>query len=285
MRRLYLSDVDGTLTRGTPFPTDYTIKNIRELIKQGLNFTVATGRSLSSIIDFYLEMEGELPVVVLNGALVYDLSLGKAVKVFDIPQETLPKIFEAFKDSEIDCRMFVFDKTKQQVVGFRTSPAEFPYSKKINPHTGYKYEDIIVTDNLESKVSCGKVMYIGQNGSKEPLQRIYNQVSKLDGIQCTLQSNPYEDDNFYIDIFSAEAGKSSGAQVVSEFIGADEIITFGDNDNDICMLEKADRSYAVPDACEKVKAAAKYVLEDGSQDCVTKFIKKEFLKSRNLARV
>ena len=57
-------------------------------------------------------------------------------------------------------------------------------------------------------------------------------------------------------------------------LGAEELVTFGDNHNDIPMLEAADRSYTVPEAPEEVKAIVNGVLDD-DPDCVLKFLLKE----------
>lgn len=284
MKKLYLSDVDGTLTRGTPFPTEYTIETLRELIKEGLNFTIATGRSLASVVDFYTEMEGILPVVTLNGALVYDINKGKAINVFGINKNVLPSIFDIFKKENKECRTFVFNWEKQQVINFRPMPVSFPYSKKVNPSTGLQYEDVVIVDDVPSMAKYGDVMYIGYSGPKAVVTRIYEAVSKLEGVQCTFQSDPYNEDNFYIDIFSNQAGKSAGVKVVAEYMGAEEVITFGDNGNDICMLENADRSYAVSNASQAVKSSAKFVLEDAGQNCIADFIKDEWIHRKQQAR-
>ena len=51
-------------------------------------------------------------------------------------------------------------------------------------------------------------------------------------------------------------------------------MTFGDNHNDIPMLEAADRCYTVPEAPEEVKAIVNGILND-DPDCVLKFLLKE----------
>ena len=45
---LYVSDLDGTLMRNDEKLSEYTIKTLNELLRQGLPFTFATARSIES---------------------------------------------------------------------------------------------------------------------------------------------------------------------------------------------------------------------------------------------
>ena len=50
-------------------------------------------------------------------------------------------------------------------------------------------------------------------------------------------------------------------------------MAFGDNHNDIGMLNCAGESYAVANAREEVKQAAKYIAESNTQDGVLKILR------------
>ena len=53
----------------------------------------------------------------------------------------------------------------------------------------------------------------------------------------------------------------------------EEIAAFGDNCNDVSMLLEAGKSYAVTNAREEAKQAARYVLESSNPDSVLNVIK------------
>ena len=67
-------------------------------------------------------------------------------------------------------------------------------------------------------------------------------------------------------------GISKGAALtrIQQTLGVarEETAAFGDNGNDIPMLQQAAESFAVANARDEVKAAAKHVLGDASQGAV-----------------
>lgn len=71
-----------------------------------------------------------------------------------------------------------------------------------------------------------------------------------------------------IDIISKDGGKANGIQKVLEFYGMtkEEIIAFGDSDNDMDMLEFAGIGVAMGNAEESVKAVADYITTDIDED-------------------
>ena len=75
-------------------------------------------------------------------------------------------------------------------------------------------------------------------------------------------------------------GKSSFERCVKlkEMTGADRVVVFGDNLNDISMMSVADVAVAVENAYPQVKEAADIVIGRNTEDAVAKFIKEDFEK-------
>ena len=53
---------------------------------------------------------------------------------------------------------------------------------------------------------------------------------------------------YFLEIISKVVSKGSAAKQVKELIGADKMVAFGDNLNDIPLFEAADECYAVGNA-------------------------------------
>lgn len=76
--------------------------------------------------------------------------------------------------------------------------------------------------------------------------------------------------------YFALTGTEEELSPVKEMLGADELVVFGDNYNDVPMIEIADRSYAPANAVLDIKEMVSEVLEDCDHDGVAKFLKKEY---------
>lgn len=100
MKILYVSDLDGTLLNRKQELNEDTAKQINELIKSGVNFTIATGRG-DSARKILSEIDFKLPVIVLNGAVSYDFNKNEYVNSKAISRETVMKIMQIINNLRI----------------------------------------------------------------------------------------------------------------------------------------------------------------------------------------
>jgi len=80
----------------------------------------------------------------------------------------------------------------------------------------------------------------------------------------------------YLEIFPKNVNKGNAVKFLSEKLGIkmDEVMTLGDRDNDISMIEIAGTGVAMANATEGVKAVANYVTTDNDHDGVGNAIEK-----------
>ena len=57
---------------------------INELIKSGMNFTVATARTPATAVEILQNLDLKLPVALMNGVLIYDTKELKYIDIKDI---------------------------------------------------------------------------------------------------------------------------------------------------------------------------------------------------------
>ena len=69
MKRIYISDLDGTLLNSQGYISDYTIKTINDLVERGMIFTYATARSLVSAAPVTKGLTKNLPLIIYKPAL------------------------------------------------------------------------------------------------------------------------------------------------------------------------------------------------------------------------
>ena len=82
----------------------------------------------------------------------------------------------------------------------------------------------------------------------------------------------------WVDFMDVSVDKGNALKVIQEYLGVGkaETAAFGDNDNDIGLLQAAEESYAVENARESTKAQAKHVCpsyhDKGVYQIITKLI-------------
>lgn len=276
MKTLYISDVDGTLYRGgEAFLREETKELFSRLLQTGTAVTIASGRNLYGIYDIATESGITLPVIAYNGAAVYDFHKGKAVKIFPMEREKTRELCQLFEDVGHRYKACVFFEEEQRCLTFNQNGYRSQLWTDLarHPQNGLLYDEPVLERSV-SEILSGECLYIGTSGTYEQLLPIHEKACTISGVQSVMHRSPYDENKWFVDIGSDKAGKGAAALFLKEMLGAEELVTFGDNHNDIPMLEAADRCYTVPEAPEEVKAIVNGVLDD-DPDCVLKFLLKE----------
>lgn len=76
-KTLYVTDLDGTLLNKQERIHPESIRIINHLIEQGMAFTYATARSLSSASIVTQGLSANIPVIVYNGAFILNPATGE----------------------------------------------------------------------------------------------------------------------------------------------------------------------------------------------------------------
>jgi hydroxymethylpyrimidine pyrophosphatase-like HAD family hydrolase len=85
-------------------------------------------------------------------------------------------------------------------------------------------------------------------------------------------------DRILIDVLEESVNKGFGIKCLAESLGLDpsEIVTFGDNTNDIEMTKQAAVGCAVGNAVPQLKAVAKVIVDTIDNNGVGKYLKENF---------
>ena len=72
IKRLYITDLDGTLLNSKGEVSENTIKKINSLTEKGIYFTFATARSVYSAKLITAGLNINIPYLLMNGVSIYD---------------------------------------------------------------------------------------------------------------------------------------------------------------------------------------------------------------------
>lgn len=88
---LFTAELDDMLSPISEQLTPFSKVEINRMLSEGLNFTLVTMRTPASLMDIVSDVELKLPVVVMNGAALYDFRNNSYVKAYIISGDTCEK--------------------------------------------------------------------------------------------------------------------------------------------------------------------------------------------------
>ena len=268
MKTLYLTDLDGTLLNNSAAVSQTTAQILNKLIDKGMLFTVATARTYSTVIPMMKDVKLNLPLVLMNGVCIYDIVSSKTVDIKNIDTKAGPEIVDAFEKNE-KYPMVYFEKDGIIRVEYKILTTKSQQNYVANRKKFYKKE-FVKTENF-SLDKAQNLIYIVTLDKKDEVQHIFDYAKKRDDVSANFYPDNYCDE-YFLEIFSKDASKASGALKVKEITGADKIVAFGDNLNDLALFEIADEAYAVTNACDELKNAATGIIDSNENDAVAKFL-------------
>ena len=262
MKTLYVSDLDGTLLRGSEKTSEFTNNTINELVGQGLIFSYATARSFVTAHKA-AGFTARFPVIVYNGAMMIDNADGSIIgKNFfgsdvyalldDLFAAGVYPLVYAFKDG----------RERYSFIPEKCSPDETAF---IKTRSDARTMPVGTVDEL----TAGEIFYISCIGFEDRLPAFYEKYRGR--FRCLLQRDIYTN-ALWLEIMPKGVTKAAAVLQLKEKLGCKRVVSFGDGLNDLDMFAVSDECYAVENAEEKLKAAATAVIGSNEQDGVARWL-------------
>lgn len=271
---LFVSDLDGTLLQPNAALSQQTKELLNESISAGKLFTVATARTPATVEPILQGINLQLPAIVMTGAALWNIHTFEYLDLDFMKSATAAKLIETYNAAK--CPIFLYTVVDGMINIY---------------HLGGKLSALEEKFMRERLTTPFKRFYLSEDGD-EILPPNLDQVILFYGMQPdSISRAAYEATlsipdcrpQFYYDIYGPEIGiveafagtatKAEAIRKVKDMTGANRVIAFGDNLNDIPMLREADVAVAVANALPEVKAIADIVIGPNTEDSVAKFIK------------
>ena len=232
------SDVDGTLLHGqatTLNPELFDI--IRQLKEHGIHFIAASGRQYQNLRRLFAPVKDDISYVAENGSMC--VHNGKVISLGHIDTDLIYEIADAAREYGHCHTLISTAKT-----GY-TDSQDSDYINHIHNDVGY--DMIPVHDVRDIKEPFIKIAVCDFDGTEKRL-RSYFQERFGDRIQIVTSGN------IWIDFIAPNANKGSALSNIVSFLGMNPKngITFGDQYNDLEMLQLSNTSYAMTTAAAGV---------------------------------
>ena len=245
--KVVASDFDGTILKhGAQKVDDIYFELIRRLKEKGISFIAASGREYSSMKYLLEPVKDDICFICLNGSLI---RRGDEIIHFHaIEQDT---------SMELISDMQTIPGTEIIVSGADACymvPHDMQFVRML---TDKVHNNVVVlTDFCELNRPLSKISIHWPGGIPETEEKWFHE--KYDS-----RLNVVDGGGGWLDFTNKGVDKGSALLLLSEKLNfrLEEVISFGDSENDIAMLQATGISYAMNTAKEHVKASAMYECE------------------------
>ncbi|MCG2460509.1 Cof-type HAD-IIB family hydrolase [Flavobacteriaceae bacterium F89] len=263
--KILCSDIDGTLLSNQNDVSNFTVSEIAR-IKNVLRIILVSARMPQSMT--YLQERlglGEEPIICYNGALIME---GEN-EIFSrtMPLELVEGIYREAKKYNI--KLGLYFKTEWYV---ETDSARVQKETRDTRATPvFRATATTLSDWKVRNVSAHKIMLMG---TKESTDQIFPLLVKKFGEQLHL----YRSNDTLIEVAPKSVSKLSAIKLLLQpGQSLMEVIAFGDNYNDLEMIQSVGCGVAVKNARAEVKVVADEVSLKNTEDGVAHWIQQNLI--------
>lgn len=261
---ILLCDIDGTLLENGVIP-QRNIDKINYFIKEGGNFSIATGRNLAGFSNVINTFPNISPSVVSNGCIIYDYKAEKILyeRVLDKNDYHFAK--DVLK-SEIICGIEIHSGERVFTLSRTTETDDHQRDQQLET-TEIIFEDA-------SKIKWNKVVYLLNSADDyELINKIINSEGSNSNFLkvCTFIDGTRRN---YLEQTLLNTTKQVAIEKLCEIlkIEAGKRFAIGDYYNDLTMLINADISATTAEAPDEIKQEADFVAGSCKNGAVADFI-------------
>lgn len=283
MIQLIASDMDGTLLDEHMHISEENIAAIRYAQEKGIHFMVCTGRNITEALPALNDANIECPMITLNGAQAFDKD-HRVLFTVEIAKENALEVMRILEKYDVYYEVSTNQGTFSENLARRIETFAAFLSQRL-PHLTYQMAIAMTSARFESlpiKIVENMKEYILQEEIKVLKIIGFNNTEPqiLDKVAADLADQPKihitSSGTNNIEINHIDAQKGIAVKKIAEMfnIPLSQVMTIGDNYNDLSMIQEAGVSFAMENAVDELKQAAKYIADTNIHSGVGKAIRR-----------
>ncbi len=245
--KLAAVDLDGTLLGPDKRISPENLAALARLNAAGIEILVATGRHLTRISDYLPHIPNARWAVTCQGAAVHEIASRRPLRALHLGVAETRHLIETGRRLGLASVVYAQDlvRTTQQ-------------GEWVDLYGRYAGGlPLRTSDDELTRLPTHKVVWLG---SGQEIARLSGlpEVRRIPLYQVRSHENIYE-------FLPTTATKATGVAEVAELLGIrpSQVVTFGDEDNDIPMFQWAGCSFAMAHGSEGARRAARAIAPDG----------------------
>lgn len=270
--QLIVFDLDGTLLNLRSEVSPYTAETLTRLRAAGIPYTVATGRTLHAALGPIRAHGFELPHILKNGAMIWCPERQDYSHRHLLSQQEVWHVITAMTLKEITPFVFTLEP------GGRHAVYHGPLRNEAESNLAQLFEDErhLPVEPLKAMPDTAHVIAVSGMGAADAVQSVIDMIADEENLVAYTGTAIQEQNLRWLDIHHSGGSKGSGVAALRNEFGYEEIIVFGDGENDLSMFEVATESYAPANAHPALRKQATGVIGHHDEDGVARFLRERF---------
>ena len=265
MKQLFITDMDGTLLDDQSKVSPRSARIISDLSRQGALITVATARTPATVQPLLEGMYTSLPAIVMTGAAMWDREKQTYASTRPFEYGADRRLIELLNNYGIRPFVYMFFDNDPLLHVYRHSPL----SPEDMTFMDQRRESGLKEFHIDQPIpDGGHTMLLFAMGPKERIFAAADNIRALGICSVSAFTDVFSDNTGILELFAPGVSKASAVLSLKAQTGAEHLVVYGDNLNDLPMMAVADESVAVANALPEVEAAATRVIDANTDDAV-----------------
>ena len=288
MYKLVAIDLDGTMLNQYGIITEKTKKAISKAQEKGVEVMIASGRAITSVKRFSKEINSNKYFISGNGAITYDIKNNKILYENILSKTKAVKIIKICEENSIYYNVY----TENGIIAKNLSYNTLYYYKDNLTKPDENRTHINIVENVydyfeqrEEKIL--KIMICDEHKTVfNSIVRKLKELSEIEVLEVSHMSRKIIKQGtdeialeyFYTEVSAKDVDKWNALEEIIGLmnISKEEVVTIGDNANDLKMITNAGLGVAMGESAPYVKQSADIIAPTNDEDGVAIILNKIF---------
>lgn len=221
---LFISGLDDALLHKNDNLSDYSKVELNRMLDEGINFTISTRRTPASLMKPMEEIKLRLPVIAMDGAVLYDMRENSYLKVYVISNALSKEVLNIIERQNLNCFInIIIDDTL--VIYYNDTEDEVQkkliHELRRSPYRNYVKRNSEISENVVYFMLLLPVVQI----------EAFHEALEKEGMTKRLKVLKYASKEYpgyaYIKIYNKNATRENMSRYLKEMLKIDKTVTFG----------------------------------------------------------
>lgn len=221
---LFVAKLDDILLHEKDRLSDYSKVELNRMLDEGIHFTVSTMRTPASMMESMRDVRLNLPVIVMNGAALYDINTGRYPKVCSIDCDTSRRIRKLAEENHLQCFSNVI--VEDLLLIYFDESGDAVQKQLIRDLRGSLYRNYLHRALPPDEA----VAYFMLFHPKQVIEEFYKSLEKQEFAK-KLRILKYDSDDYpgyaYIKIYNKDATQQNMMKYLKQKLTFEKMVTFG----------------------------------------------------------